>query len=177
MTRTTPPLAPQAGLSIPEATVAAALVFAVLAMLSRGVSSVAMGSQASDQDLKRATMQRNALAAMQTELEACSIRNRRFEIASDGKSIRFWRLIGADLASGEVSGTWSSPIEIGLQPPGNIVRRQDGNTALLATGISELRVTQPAGSDCFEVTVVSAGPPRAGVATNVSRSARIFPKN
>lgn len=167
----------QAGVSIPEAAMAAALVLAVLGMLATGAGSLARGSQTNDAELKRASSQRNALAVLQHELEASSIRNGRFQIASDRHSIRFTRLVGADLAGSEVSGTWSTDIEIGLRPPGNLVRIQDGQTALLATGLSDLAISQPAGSDCFEVTVSSRGAPRGGVATTVTRTVRIFPKN
>lgn len=171
MTRS-PRLRAEAGTSIPEVAIAAALIFAILAMLGTGVRTVATGSQTSDHDLKRATMQRNALASLQCELEACSIKHNRFTIASDHKSIRFSRLVGADLAGNEVSGTWSSEIQIGFVPPGNLVRNQDGHTALLATGLTDLSITQPIGSSCFEIAVTAQGQ-----TAPITRSARIFPKN
>jgi hypothetical protein len=58
------------------------------------------------------------------------------------------------------------------------VRRQDGQTALLATGITDLAIGQPAGTECFEVTVTSpARTTSTGGPHNATRTIRIYPKN
>ncbi|MCC6670787.1 MAG: hypothetical protein IT458_06995 [Planctomycetes bacterium] len=168
----------QAGVSLAETAVASLLTTAVLAMVAAGVRSVHTATRESDALVRRASMQRNVVSALRQELEATSIAGSRFRLGTDNRSIRFAKLIGAERSGAEVSGFWSSEVEIALRDGGNVVRTQDDTTALLASGIADLRITQPTGTNYFEVTISGVRRNAAvGEPVTTTRSFRIYPKN
>ena len=153
-----------------EVMVASAVTLVVLGMVTAGVRSIALTSRSNDVTVNRLSSQRTVLSVLRSELEATSISGNRFRITPDNKAITFHRLVGASRAGNDVSGTWSSEIEIALRPGGNLVRVQDSSTTLLATGIRDVSITQPAGTDCFDVVV-------RGETVADERSLRVYPKN
>jgi hypothetical protein len=168
----------QAGMTITEVVVASALIAAILGMVYSGVLSVHSAAQRGDAALRQQASRRTVLEAIRGELEMTSLDDARCTIAADGRSVQFARLIGAQQTGNEVSGLWSSTIELAIDANGNVVRRQDGGTALLATGIKDLRFQRPSGQDFIEITVTTVRTDsHTGAGVDDVRTIRVIPRN
>lgn len=168
----------EAGMTITEVVVASVLIAAVLGMVYSGVLSVHSAAQRGDAALKQQASRRTLLDAVRNELEMTSMTGDRFTIAGDGRSISFAKLIGAQQTGNEVSGLWSSNVEIAIDERGNVVRRQDGGVALLATGLQALTFARPGAENYIEVTVTTLRrDARTGADVDDVRTIRVFPKN
>lgn len=161
----------QGGFTITEVVVACALTAALLAMVSTTVVSVASVSSDNNQALRRDAQRRDVLTLVRRELEGTSLEAREVVIAPDRRSISFSTLLGATQIGAEVSGLWSSTIEIALVGD-SVVRSQDGISAVLARGIRELTFEIPPGEPFVQVTCVSRHDGR-----ETSRTIRVYPQN
>lgn len=167
----------EGGFTIVETLVASLLTVAMLAMITAGVRSVHVATRENDALVREQTARRSIAQVLRTELETTSVNNGRFRIEDAGRTIRFSRLIGAERSGAEVSGRWSSNVVIALRN-GNVVREQDGATALLATGVRDLNFAYPGGANYIEVTVraLRRGA-TGGDQVESTRTFRIYPKN
>lgn len=171
ISHTTPVHPAHAGFTIVEVLIACVLTVALLGMVSSTVVSVSSVSGDNNRALRRDSQRRDVLAIVRSNLESTSLQAREVFIASNGRSIRFSTLLGASQDGAEVSGIWSSAIEIALEGD-EVVRRQDGLKVVLARGIRDLTFCNPPGEPYIEVTCVSR---HNGQET--SRTIRVYPRN
>jgi hypothetical protein len=170
-----------AGYTIVEAMVVCVLLTAVLALTLGSVTAVHRANRYEDAKLRQEVSHRELLRVLGAELRASSLEldastnEFRYRFV-DPRTFAFSKLEDVVVDGDNVRQAWSSEITIRLDQQGRVLRQQDSDTRILATGVRTLSLT--AEPHRFTLTAtLSVRDPRSGLTQLLADVAHVVPLN
>ena len=169
---TTPHLHPsQQGFSLLEVVIGAFLTTFLLILFYGSTTSVGAMTQTANLETRSRSTQQSILEHIRAELEQSGA-DSRIEVAADGTSVSYSKLIGAAALSGGVSGVWSQSYRIARNAAGSVARWEGAKQVSWGGGVEDLRFATNPTSSCITVTCVTRQNGKS-----VPRTMHCYPRN